>query len=49
MLHIGASEAETRWWANYDEGYIMRYNLTSDDWEDPLEPGQEVGRLFLFI
>ena len=44
ILHIGASEAETRWWASYDEGYIMRYNLTSDDWEDPLEPGQEVGR-----
>jgi len=45
VLHIGASEAETRWWADYDEGYIMRYNLTSDGWDSPLEPGQEIGRV----
>ena len=44
VLHIGASEAETRWWADYDEGHIMRYNLTTDSWDEDIEPGQEIGR-----
>ena len=44
ILHIGASEAETRWWQSYDEGYIMRYNITGDSWDSAILPGQEVGR-----